>query len=110
MQDLQNHHAQTPSGLWIVDSLLRTNRKRISLLCGSPHAGKSTLSRQLAVAVVHAEPFLVRTTLKSTDAYWQAEERESDARGDFLKRRMTLADLNFKILHPDPPESNRSKL
>src|SRR5260370_19369433 len=110
MQDLQNHHAQAPSGLWIVDSLLRTNRKRISLLCGSPHAGKSTLSRQLAVAVVHGEPFLGRTTLKSTVAYWQTEESEDDAREDFLKSGMTLDDLNFKILHPEPPESNLKKL
>jgi len=100
----------TPSGLWIVDSLLRTNRKRISLLCGSPHAGKSTLARQLAVAVVHGEPFLGRTTVKSTVAYWQTEESEDDAREDFLKSGMTINDLNFKILHPEPPESNLKKL
>jgi hypothetical protein len=97
-QDLQNSYAQTPSGIWVVDNLLRTNRKRISLLCGSPHAGKSTIARQLALAVVHGESFLGRTTLKSKVAYWQSEETEQDAYEDFFKSGMTPDD-NIVILH-----------
>lgn len=110
MQDLQNHHATTPSGIWIVDNLLRTNRKRISLLCGSPHAGKSTLARQLTVAVCHGEPFLGRPTLKGKVAYWQTEESEDDAREDFLKSGMTLDEPNFVLLHADPAENNLKAL
>src|SRR5437764_1295624 len=106
MQDLQTNHATTPSGIWIVDNLLRTNRKRISLLCGSPHAGKSTLARQLTVAVVHGEPFLGRATLKSKVAFWQSEESEDDAREDFIKSGMTLDEPNFVLLHADSAENN----
>ena len=36
---------------WVVADLLRIGRKRISLLLGHPEDGKSSLSRQLAVAV-----------------------------------------------------------
>ena len=97
-QELQNSYTQTPSGIWIVNNLLRTNRKRISLLCGSPHAGKSTIARQLALDVVHGEPFLGRTTLKSKVAYWQSEETEQDAYEDFFKSGMK-SDDNIVILH-----------
>ena len=97
-QDLQNSYTQTPSGIWVVNNLLRTNRKRISLLCGSPHAGKSTIARQLALAVVHGESFLGRATLKSKVAYWQSEETEQDAYEDFFKSGMKPND-NIAILH-----------
>jgi hypothetical protein len=99
-QDLHNSYTQTPSGIWVVDNLLRTNLKRISLLCGSPHAGKSTLARQLALAVVHGESFLGRTTLKSKVAYWQSEETAQDAYEDFFKSGMKPDD-NIAILHSE---------
>ena len=110
MQDLQKSYIQTPSGIWVVDNLLRTNRKRISLLCGSPHAGKSTLARQLAVAVAHGEPFLGRATLKSKVAYWQSEETEQDAAEDFQKSGMAVTEPNFNLLHADPAENNLTAL
>jgi AAA domain len=97
-QDLQNSYTQSPSGIWVVDNLLRTNRKRISLLCGSPHAGKSTIARQLALAVVHGESFLGRATLKTKVAYWQSEETEQDAYEDFYKSGMKPDD-DIVILH-----------
>lgn len=110
MQDLQKSYTQTPSGIWVVGNLLRTNRKRISLLCGSPHAGKSTLARQLAVAVAHGEPFLGRATLKSKVAYWQSEETEQDAAEDFQKSGMAVTEPNFNLLHADPAENNLTAL
>jgi len=106
-QDLQNSYTQTPSGVWVVNNLLRTNRKRISLLCGSPHAGKSTLARQIALSVVHGEPFLGRETVKSKVAYWQSEETEQDAYEDFFKSGMKPDD-NIVILHS--AENNHKEL
>jgi hypothetical protein len=106
-QDLQNSYTQTPTGTWVVNNLLRTNRKRISLLCGSPHAGKSTIARQLALAVVHGEPFLGRETQRSKVAYWQSEETEQDAYEDFFKSGMKPDD-NIVILHST--ENNHEEL
>src|ERR1700678_2488802 len=97
-QELHNSYTQTPTGIWIVNNLLRTNRKRISLLCGSPHAGKSTIARQLALDVVHGEPFLGRETQRSKVAYWQSEETEQDCYEDFFKSGMKPDD-NIVILH-----------
>jgi energy-coupling factor transporter ATP-binding protein EcfA2 len=110
MQDLQQNYTQTPSGIWVVDNTLRTNRKRISLLCGSPHAGKSTLARQLAVAVVHGELFLGRATFKSKVVYWQSEETEEDAREDFHKSGMSFDDTDFCLLHAEGAENNLTAL
>jgi hypothetical protein len=108
-QDLKQSTSAPNQGVWIVNGLLRTNRKRISLLCGSPHAGKSTLARQLAVAVAQGKDFLDRTTVKTKVAYWQSEESEQDAAEDFTKSGMTLDD-NIVILHSDPQDNNLAEL
>lgn len=96
---------------WIVEGLLRLNRKRIPLLCGSPHSGKSTLARQLAIAVAHGEPVLGRKTVKSKVAYWQSEETLEDAREDFLRTGMRPSDdSQLIILHPEPKDNNLKQL
>jgi hypothetical protein len=98
-----------PSGVWIVEQLLRTNRQRISLLCGSPHAGKSTIARQLAISVAQGKPFLGRSTMQCKVAYWQSEETEEDTKQDFEKSGMQLTD-SIVILHPAPGENNLKEL
>lgn len=96
-------------GVWIVEGLLRTNRQRISLLCGSPHAGKSTIARQLAIAVAQGQLFLGRDTVKSKVAYWQSEETEEDAGEDFTRSGMKQDD-NIVVLHPEPNENHLTEL
>src|SRR5229473_8155280 len=71
---------------WIVDGLLRNNRPRPSLLCGYPHAGKSTLSRQLAIAVNQGYEFLGHSTKKGRVLYWQCEESDEDISQEFIKQ------------------------
>jgi hypothetical protein len=70
---------------WIVEGLLRVGRKRISLLAGKPEDGKSTIARQLAVAVTKGKPFLGRQTVRASVIYWQSEEEPGDVR-DSLDR------------------------
>ncbi len=108
-QDLAASSSTPDHSVWIVEQLLRTNRKRISLLCGSPHAGKSTVARQLAIAVAQGKPFLGRETLKSKVAYWQSEETTEDAAEDFAKSGMTQDDP-LVILHPSPGDNNLKEL
>src|SRR6516225_7723407 len=67
---------------WVVEDLLRTNRKRCSLLCGDPEAGKSTLARQLAAAVAQGKPFLGRQTLKGKILYWVPQAISVGERSD----------------------------
>jgi hypothetical protein len=103
-------YARMPS-TWIVDGLLRLNRKRISLLCGSPHAGKSTLARQLIMAIAHGEPFLGRATVQSKTLYWQSEETEEDAKEDFTQSGMRFSDdPNFVLMQPGPRENYPKEL
>lgn len=100
----------TPS-IWIVEGLLRLNRKRPSLLCGSPHSGKSTLARQLAIAVAHGEQFLGRDTLQGKVLYWQSEETEEDTNEDFTKSGMSPADdARLVIMQPTSGDKHSEEL
>ena len=107
--DLKQSASSPDHSVWIVEGLLRTNRQRISLLCGSPHAGKSTVARQLAIAVSQGKPFLGRETMKSKVAYWQSEETTEDAAEDFAKSGMTQDDP-IVILHPSPADNHLQEL
>lgn len=108
-KDLKQSASSPDPSIWIVANLLRTNRQRISLLCGSPHAGKSTVARQLAIAVSQGKLFLGRETLKSKVAYWQSEETPEDANEDFIKSGMTQDDP-LVILQPSPDDNNLKEL
>lgn len=99
-----------PLGVWIVNQLLRTNRRRISLLCGSPHAGKSTLARQLATAVVYGKAFLGRATQQSKVAYWCSEDTSEDIKADFLQNGMALTNPNLLILQSTLLDHNLTEL
>jgi AAA domain-containing protein len=110
LQDLAHSSEATSLGVWVVTQLLRTNRRRISLICGSPHAGKSTLARQLAVAVVNGKPFLDRETTQSKVAYWTCEESDEDIKADFLQSGMALTEPNFVVLQSTALEDNLNAL
>jgi hypothetical protein len=63
---------------WIVEDLIRIGRRRPSLLAGKPEAGKSTLARQLCVAVAKGVPIFGRRTMRSPVIYWQSEDEPTD--------------------------------
>jgi hypothetical protein len=92
------------------DNLLR-NRKQVSLLCGSPHPGKSTIARQLAIAVAHGQPFLGRETVQGKVLYWQSEETLEDAKEDFTRSRMLPTDdARLVIMHPESDDKHLTDL
>lgn len=67
-------HVKVQPSEWVVENLLRIGRRRISLLLGKPESGKSTLARQLAVAVTKGSDFLGRPCKGAPVLYWQCEE------------------------------------
>jgi AAA domain len=67
-----------PPKEWIVDGLLRTGRRRPSILAGKAGDGKSTLAKQLAIALAQGIPFLGRATKRSPSIYWQTEDEVPD--------------------------------
>jgi AAA domain len=102
---LQN---STPS-TWIVDGLLRTHRKRPSLLVGLAESGKSTLATQMAICVAQGKPFLGRPTTQGRVIYWKNEESEIDVHEDFVKAGMKTTDP-LTILLPEMRDHNLSVL
>jgi len=59
---------------WLVDGLLRTNRRRPSLLAGRPESGKSSLAWMLAADVAAGRSFLGRKTKPCEVLYIHSEE------------------------------------
>jgi hypothetical protein len=94
---------------WIVDGLLRTHRKRPSLLCGFPESGKSTLAHQLALAVAHGIPFLGRETAQGHVIYWKNEDSAQDVSEDFLRAGLR-EDSDLSILLPKSGDNNFKEL
>lgn len=99
---------------WIVEGMFRWNRKRVYVICGSPHSGKSTLARQIALSVAHGTPLFgdpTRKTQKTKVLYWQSEETLEDAGEDFTKSGMLPTDdENIVIMQPDSSDNNLKAL
>ncbi len=66
---------------YIVENLLPSSG--LSILAGKPKAGKSTLARQLAVAVAQGNLFLDRATVKGGVLYLALEEKISEVKEHF---------------------------
>jgi AAA domain len=66
---------------YVVSNLLPTGG--LSILAGKPKAGKSTLARQLAVAVAQGEDFLDRKTERGLVLYMALEEKLSEIKSHF---------------------------
>lgn len=90
---------------WVVEGLLRTRRKRPSLLCGYAEAGKSTLAAQLSIAVAQGTTFLGRSTDKGSVIYWKNEDTQEDVLEDFVKAGMPM-DGSITFLLPKMDDDN----
>jgi hypothetical protein len=66
---------------YVVENLLPQGG--FSLLAGKPKVGKSTLARQLALAVARGEAFLGRAVQKGPVVYLPLEEKRSEVRRHF---------------------------
>jgi hypothetical protein len=94
-----------PKSDWIVEGLLRTRRRRPALLAAKPETGKSTLARQLAVAVSQGAPFLGRLTTRSAVIYWQTEDEVQDVSNAFSRLGSKEGDENVHVFQGDPDSS-----
>lgn len=74
-----------------------------SLLTAKPKVGKSTLMRNLAVAVSRGEPFLGRSTVKGKVLYLCLEEKRQEVRKHF--ERMGAGGESILIHSGDTPRS-----
>jgi tRNA uridine 5-carbamoylmethylation protein Kti12 len=101
IKQLSEIHKDLMPSKWIVDGLLRGNRPRPSLLCGLPHSGKSTLARQLAIAVSRGENFLGRKVMKGRVLFWQCEESSEDIIEDFLKQGVDRETDSIVVMSSD---------
>lgn len=106
---------------WVVENLLRSNRRRPSLLCGFPGSGKSTLAHQLALAVAHGTPFLGRNTSSGHVILWLNEDSAEDIAEDLKRAGMTqhtkvsillprYGDNNFDVLSQELKKHTDTKL
>ncbi len=94
---------------WIVDGLIRAGRKRPSLLCGLPEAGKSTLAHQLALAVANGVPFLDRATVQGHVILWKNEDSPQDIREDLVQAGLVNTS-ELSIILPKPGDDNQTIL
>jgi AAA domain len=68
-------------------------RSGFSICAAKPKVGKSTLARNLAVAVSCGEPFLGRATVKGKVIYLCLEEKRSEVRKHFQQMKTDGADI-----------------
>jgi hypothetical protein len=66
---------------WCVDGMIPSGG--LAILAAKPKVGKSTLARQLALAVARGEPFLGRDTSEGPVIYLALEEKRGEVRSHF---------------------------
>jgi DNA primase len=79
MRDLLSE--PSPQVSWLVENLLPAGG--FSAVVAKPKVGKTTLARNLALAVARGEPFLSRATQKGAVIYISLEEKREEVRKHF---------------------------
>lgn len=79
LNDLLNEPEEIIS--WLVDDILPTGG--FSILVAKPKVGKSTLGRNLALAIARGVSFLGRPTLRGPVIYYALEEKRAEVRRHF---------------------------
>ena len=103
MTDLRK--TKFPESNWVVADLLRTGLRRPALLAAKPETGKSTMARQLVVAVSQGKPFLGRSTTRGAVIYWQTEDDVKDVLDAFNRLGSKDGDEQIYVLQGDPESS-----
>jgi hypothetical protein len=91
---------------WIVSGVLRTGRVRISGLFSRPHCGKSTLSKQLALAVAGGTSFLGRHCKQGRVLLWQCEDDQHDVLEVLKRMKASDAALDQITIFRGSPQEN----
>jgi hypothetical protein len=89
---------------FVVEDLLM--RGGTTLLIGLPKQGKSTLAKQLAVAVAKGESVINRRVTQGTVLYYQMEESKTWTTGTL--RKMGISDADPLLLVFDRPEPGKA--
>jgi 5S rRNA maturation endonuclease (ribonuclease M5) len=92
---------------WLVEGRLPSSG--LSLLAGKPKAGKSTLARCLALAVVRGEPWLGFATTQGSVLYLALEEKRAEVRRHFVAMGATVDDP-IAVLFAGVPEDALTRL
>jgi hypothetical protein len=82
---------------WVVEGLLPT--AGTSLITAKPKVGKTTLVRNLALAVSRGEPFLGRTTKQGSVLYLALEEKRGKVQEHFASLGATITDHAPLFVH-----------
>lgn len=87
---------------WALDGILPAGGS--SLLAGKPKAGKSTLARNIALAVARGELFFNRATAKGRVIYLALEEKRAKVRSHFRQMGATGAEPIEILAAPAPAQ------
>jgi hypothetical protein len=87
---------------WVVENRLPVGG--LSLLCGKPKAGKSTLARVLALAVARGAAWLSCPTTQGTVFYLALEEKRAEVKKHFLAMGASSADPISVFIAPSPSD------
>lgn len=96
--------AATTETTWLVDGLLLDSGA--SLISGKPKIGKSTLVRQIALAVARGEPVLGRAVGKGKVLYLAGEEHPARVGEHFIALGAKPEDHESILIHTDAIQEN----
>lgn len=91
LKELLNSEISEPK--WLVDGLLPA--EGTSVLCARPKVGKSTLARNLSLAVAEGEEFLGRATEEGRVLYLAIEENEAELKRHYQDLGVTKSEKIF---------------
>lgn len=91
---------------WLIDGFLSVGG--LSLFAGHPKSGKSTLTRQSAIAIAQGKEFLGRKVKQGTVFYLAMEDQTSQVKDQMIAQRVKLTDPIH--IHYGPVTPNMEKL
>ncbi len=98
LRDLLNEPEERTD--WLVENRLPSGG--LSLLCGKPKAGKTTLARNLALSVSRGIPWLGFLTVRGKVFYLALEEKRSEVRKHFAAMGAGASDEVHVFCAPSP--------
>ncbi len=91
---------------WLIDGFLSVGG--LSLFAGHPKSGKSTITRQSAIAVAQGKDFIGRKVKQGTVFYLALEDQSSQVKEQMMFQKVKLTDPIY--IHYGPVSMNLEKL
>ena len=99
-------HDETIKTDWLVENFLTVGG--ISLVAGQPKSGKSTIVRQMAIAIAQGKTFLDRDVKQSKVFYLALEDQTSQVKDQFIAQKVKDDDQIY--VHYGPCTNNAETL